>query len=29
MPDGWNLAFSLQTYGLISSGVAVGTLELH
>jgi hypothetical protein len=28
-PDGWNLAFSLQTYGLISTGLAVGTLELH
>jgi hypothetical protein len=27
-PDGWNIAFSLQTYGLISSGIAVGTLEL-
>jgi hypothetical protein len=29
MPDGWNLDFALQTYGLISSGIAVGTLELH
>jgi hypothetical protein len=29
MLDGWNLAFSLQTYGLISTGLAVGTLELH
>ena len=28
-PDGWNLVFALQTYGLISSGLAVGTLELH
>jgi len=27
-PDGWNIAFSLQTYGLIPSGVAVGTLEI-
>jgi hypothetical protein len=29
MPDGWNLAFALQTYGLVPSGIAVGTLELH
>jgi hypothetical protein len=29
MPDGWNLDFSLQTYGLVPSGIAVGTLELH
>lgn len=28
MPDGWNLEFALQTYGLIPSGIAVGTLEL-
>ena len=28
-PDGWNLNFSLQTYGLIPSGIAAGTLELH
>lgn len=27
--SGWNLVFSLQTYGLISTGLAVGTLELH
>src|SRR5690606_21154202 len=29
MADGWNLEFSLQTYGLIPSGIAVGTLELQ
>lgn len=29
MPDGWNLDFALQTYGLIPSGIAAGTLELH
>lgn len=28
-PDGWDLAFSLQTYGLVSSGIAVGTLEIQ
>ena len=28
-PDGWKISFSLLTYGLISSGVAVGTLELQ
>lgn len=28
MVDGWDLTFALQTYGLIPSGVAVGTLEL-
>lgn len=28
MPDGWNLAFTLQTYGLVPSGIAVGTLEI-
>jgi hypothetical protein len=28
MPDGWNLAFALQTYGLVPSGIAVGTLEI-
>jgi hypothetical protein len=27
--DGWNLVFALQTYGVIPSGLAVGTLELH
>lgn len=29
MPEGWNLTFALQTYGLISSGIAVGTLQLQ
>jgi hypothetical protein len=29
MPDGWNLDFALQTYGLIPSGIAAGTLELN
>jgi hypothetical protein len=29
MPDGWNLAFALQTYGLIPSGIAVGTLAIQ
>jgi hypothetical protein len=28
MPDGWNIAFALQTYGLVPSGIAVGTLEI-
>jgi hypothetical protein len=28
-PNGWKLSFSLLTYGLISSGVAVGTLVLQ
>ena len=28
-PDGWNIAFSLQAYGIISSGLAVGTLQLE
>jgi hypothetical protein len=28
-PDGWNLVFALQTYGVVASGIAVGTLELH
>jgi hypothetical protein len=28
-PDGWKLSFSLLTYGLIPSGVAVGTLTLQ
>ena len=27
-PDGWDMSFALQTYGLIPSGIAVGTLEL-
>lgn len=29
MVSGWNLQFSLQTYGLISTGIAAGTLELQ
>lgn len=29
MLDGWNLDFALQTYGLVPSGIAVGTLELQ
>jgi len=29
MPDGWNIAFALQTYGLVPSGIAVGTLEIQ
>ena len=28
-PDGWNLSFALQTYGLVASGIAVATLELQ
>ena len=28
MPGDWNLDFALQTYGLVPSGIAVGTLEL-
>ena len=28
-PDGWNIAFSLQSYGIIPSGLAAGTLELQ
>ncbi len=28
-PDGWKLDFALQTYGLIPSGISVGTLELY
>lgn len=28
-PDGWDLEFALQTYGLVPSGIAVGTLELY
>jgi len=26
-PDGWNIAFSLQSYGVVSTGLAVGTLQ--
>jgi hypothetical protein len=29
MPDGWNLAFALQTYGIVPSGISVGTLEIQ
>lgn len=29
MVSGWNMSFSLQTYGLISTGIAAGTLELQ
>jgi hypothetical protein len=28
-PDGWKLSFTLQTYGLIASGIAVGTLQFQ
>lgn len=28
-PDGWNIAFALQSYGLVASGIAAGTLEIQ
>jgi hypothetical protein len=28
-PDGWDLAFSLQSYGIVSSGLAAGTLQIE
>lgn len=28
-PDGWKLELALQTYGLVPSGIAVGTLEIQ
>jgi hypothetical protein len=28
-PVGWDIAFALQTYGLVSSGISIGTLELQ
>jgi hypothetical protein len=27
-PDGWNITFALQTYGLVPSGTSIGTLEI-
>jgi hypothetical protein len=28
-PDGWSIAFSLQSYGILPSGLAAGTLEIQ
>jgi hypothetical protein len=28
-PDGWNISFALQSYGIIASGLAVGTLTIQ
>jgi hypothetical protein len=28
-PDGWNIAVALQSYGLVTSGLAAGTLEIQ
>ena len=28
-PDGWDITFSLQSYGILASGIAVGTLEIQ
>jgi len=28
-PDGWNIAFSLQSYGIVPSGLAAGTLDFQ